>query len=270
MNTFTSIESIEPQDVYQTGNTPMRVHCNNFEDYVCKYNPNYSSADLLAREYLAASLLNIWELSPPVFDLIFIKREHLTPGLPIGAINYECPCFGSKFNREYRELDAFISQTTKSKFSHPQDFLKIAFFDIWVSNEDRHPGNYNLLIAVEDDKFVFKPIDHGASFHTGNQGRENYTLSYEESLLSSPLVKRLFNKSLLKNEGNLEVLRDTWYLCHVECGRRKEGLIANMPEEWLIPKVQLKDEIEKFMFSDEWFSECWDTFIEYLNITLNQ
>ncbi|MBK9557855.1 MAG: hypothetical protein IPO47_18950, partial [Bacteroidetes bacterium] len=112
MNTFTSIESIEPQDVYQTGNTPMRVHCNNFEDYVCKYNPNYSSADLLAREYLAASFLNIWELSPPVFDLIFIKREHLTPGLPIGAINYECPCFGSKFNREYRELDAFISQTT--------------------------------------------------------------------------------------------------------------------------------------------------------------
>ena len=33
---------------------------------------------------------------------------------------------------------------------------------------------------------------------------------------------------------------------------------------------KVKDEIEKFMFSDEWFSECWDTFIEYLNITLNQ
>lgn len=267
MNIYESIEAIEI--VFQTGNRPMLVHCNNFEDYVCKYNSGYSSADLLAREYLSASFLNIWELSPPEFDLIEIKPEHIIPGLPIGTININCPCFGSKFNREYKEIDQFIIETEKNKFQKPIDFLKIAFFDIWISNEDRHHGNYNLLLATEDNQYIFKPIDHGCSFHTGTQKLPNYTLSYNESLLSSPLVSRLFSKKLLRSMDLIGELRNPWYLCHEKCKDSVYELIEGMPDQWQIPKEELYGELLTYIFTEQWFDECWQTFLEHLQNTIN-
>ena len=66
-------------------------------------------------------------------------------------------------------------------------FLKIALFDIWAFNEDRHQGNYNLMIdTTQNNKFI--PIDHATIFNSNTIEHESYHISYYESLIASPLL----------------------------------------------------------------------------------
>lgn len=263
-----SIEQVEK--VYETGCNPILVHCTDLEYYVCKYNTTNGSANLLFREYMAASFLNIWNLQVPPYVLVNLQKHHNPEAKK--NINNLMPCFGSLFNNELREIDGFIieaSNSQKLKFTNKNHLLNIALFDYWSSNDDRNFNNYNIMLKMENDQYNLIPIDGGAIFHTGNQDKATYTLSIDESLISSPLAASLFNTKSYFNDTLIHSLRENYYFCVNSCRTALQDLIDNVPDPWLINKQTEYNNLSNFLFTNNWIDECWDTFLDHLNQNFN-
>lgn len=264
-----SIEKVEK--IFRTACKPVLVHANDFNYYVCKYNTSSLSADMLFREWMCSSFLKIWELKIPEFYFIHLQKHHNPDSLNI--INNEMPCFGTLYNNEYREVDAFISgMSTKQKrrFILKKDILIIALFDYWVSNEDRNHNNYNLMLQMVNEEYRIVPIDGGSVFHTGNQDKDNYTLSIDESVLSSPLLFSLFTVKELWTPGLLEELREYYYFCIHSCRRSFQEIINKVPPSWQINKPKEVQNLERFLFDENWINEVWEIFTQHLQISLNK
>ena len=269
-NQFHSIEKVEDDQHFDTGCKPLLVHCNDLNHYVCKYlNGNYR-ADLLFREFIAASFLNIWKLQIPPFGVVMLKENH-KPNFPFN-INSDIPCFGSQFNNEYKEVDSFIqemSNSQKQKYLTKEDFLSIAFFDIWVSNEDRHQGNYNLMLKLVNDEYYFVPIDHNSVFHTGCHDKENYSISHNESILASPLLASLFRVKELTDTQYIASLQRKCYICIQSCKAVLMNLIEEVPTQWQINNQVEYNNLVQFLFTDEWIKTSWQVFTKYLQLSVN-
>jgi hypothetical protein len=259
-----SIEQVEK--VFDTGDKPLLIHCTDLEFYVSKYNSTAGTANLLFREFMTASFLKLWALQVPDFAIVTLQPHHNpTNGR---YINNAMPCFGSMYNNEYRELDAFInevSQAQRGRFNNTFDLLKITLFDYWVSNEDRNHNNYNLMLKMEDKSYQFIPIDGGAVFHTGNQNRENHTLSIEESLISSPLFQNLIIAETSFNAEIIANLKEIYYFYIQRCKSQLQNIINDVPEEWQISKPAEAINLDIFLFNPNWIEECWTTFLEHLH-----
>lgn len=265
-----SIEQVEDNQVFNTGCEPLLVHCSDLNYYVCKYNLRAGRADLLFREFVSASFLKLWELRVPNFALINLKKTH-NPKCKPNIVN-EIPCFGSLHNSEFREVDAFIGETSnaqRNKFNNKNDLLKIALFDYWLSNEDRNFNNYNVMLYLENDKYQLIPIDGGAVFHTGNQDKQNYSLSIEESILSSPFLFSLFKAKELSDVQLISDLKRKYYFYVNECKQGLQSIIDQVPDEWQINKVIEYNNLVQFLFSDSWVDECWETFTDHLQLSIN-
>ena len=263
-----SIEKVEK--IFDTACKPLLIHANDLNFYVCKYNISSLSANMLLREWMYSSFLKIWKLNVPDFNIIHLQKQH-NPDL-IPRINNEMPCFGVLYNNEYREVDAFISGITRAqrmKFKNKIDILKIVLFDYWVSNEDRSHNNYNLMLHLENGNYKIIPIDGGSIFHTGNQDKENYTLSIEESILSSPLLFSLFYKKELRDLDLLKALKEYYYFCVQSCKELFENIINQAPTSWQINKKEEVQNLEQFLFRDNWITEVWQTFAQHLQLAIN-
>ena len=269
MQTLQSIEQVEK--VFQTGEYPLLVHCTDLEYYVCKYNKTLGSANLLFREYVAASFLKIWNLQIPEFALINLQPHHNPQN--VFNIKNNVPCFGSLYKREYREIDAFIDKASpyqKSKFCNKNDLLKISLFDYWVSNEDRNSNNYNMMLKMENGMYYFIPIDNAAVFHTGNQDKINYTLSQEESLIFSPLIQNVFNSKSFFDKQLAQLIRENYYLCVQGCKSSLQGIINDVPLQWQINKRGEYENLLNFLFTNAWIEECLNTFLQHLQLFVNK
>ena len=263
-----SIEKVEI--IFDTGQNPILVHANDLNFYVCKYNTSSFSANMLFREWMCSSFLKLWKLNVPEFDFIKLKEHHNPDG--IQKINNEMPCFGVLYNNEYREIDAFISgmsSAQRRKFSTKIDMLKIALFDYWLSNDDRNHNNYNLMLHLKDGNYKIIPIDGGSVFHTGTQDKGNYTLSTDESILSSPLLSSLFSKKELCNSDLLNGLSEYYYICIQNCKQLLKEIINQAPPLWQINKQTEIQNLEQFLFKDNWITEVWETFTQHLQIAIN-
>ena len=148
INHLQSLAGISTDDCLQTkGSFPVRVLCTDFNYYICKYFRGEGPAYSLFNEYIAACFLNTWELNPPEFAFVKIKQEHIRE-IPYPNHYFSRSCFGSLYHQEFKDVDnLFVGiSVTGTNLEHLKEtFLKIAFFDIWLSNEDRTGNNYNLL-----------------------------------------------------------------------------------------------------------------------------
>lgn len=263
-----SVEKVEK--IFNTACKPILVHANDFNFYVCKYNTSSLRANMLFREWMCSSFLKLWKLNVPDFNVIQLQKHH-NPDL-IQWIHNDMPCFGALYNNEYREVDAFISGMTRAqrmKFRNKTDVLKIILFDYWISNEDRSHNNYNLMLHLENGNYKIIPIDGGSVFHTGNQDKENYTLSIEESILSSPLLFSLFYKKELHDLVLFKALKDYYYFCVQSCKELFENIINQVPSSWQINKQAEVQNLEQFLFRDKWINEVWQTFAQHLQLAIN-
>jgi hypothetical protein len=84
-----------------------------------------------------------------------------------------------------------------------ESFLKIGLFDIWMSNEDRHYENFNLLYNLKEKRYV--PIDHAMCFNSGNLDKAPSLIGNNESILTSPFVNRFFYRPLQQNFNDVPV-----------------------------------------------------------------
>jgi len=257
--------------VFQTsGSNPVKVLCNDLNEYVCKYG-RHSPASSLSNEYLAAAFLKIWGLQVPDFNLVNIQQQHITNefiGTTIQPRFFESPTFGSRYIEHAKEIDSSISaiegdKKLIKKIANKQDLLSIALFDLWMGNEDRSHNNYNLLLR-SDPEYVFMPIDHERCFNGNSVTAERgfVILTEDETLLNTELASLIF-----RNFKGLPELVDeiaaNYYLWVADCEKSLENAINAMPDQWGIQKEDRIALLKSTLFHQAWIDECKITFEDY-------
>lgn len=147
-------------------------------------------------------------------------------------------------------------------------FLKIALFDIWMCNEDRHFENPNLLYDLKNNLFI--PIDHSFCFNTNNLDKEPYLIADNESILDTPFLNRFFNGHLQTKteEIRLEILNEFKNNYNV-CCQQLDTILAGIPNEWNSDRQYLKERLS-FLFAENWLIECQHLFTRLFIQNLKQ
>lgn len=259
----------KPDKVYPTAGNPILVTCNDFQDWVCKHSRDASK---LINEFLGSSFASIWDLNTPEICLINVKREHIPPN--IQGINFEKPCFGSKYIQSSKEIDdtvltTFADAAFRRKILNKEDFLMIALFDIWLSNEDRNHNNSNLLLDFSNpNEMCFTVFDHDAIFNSNALHRGMYQINDFDSLIYAPLANILFrrDRNLVKVVDNLV---KKFYLCARKCEKNIANIVAPIPMEWESDKPFLEKQLRTNLFTKEWLSSCENTFRTLIQENIN-
>jgi hypothetical protein len=257
--------------VFQTsGSNPVKILCEDFNEYVCKYS-RHNPASSLFNEYLAAVFLKIWNLKVPDFHLVNIQQQHITNefiGNTIQPRFFDTPTFGSQYVEHAKEIDSSISAIEGDKklikrISNKQDLLSIALFDLWMGNEDRSHNNYNLLLR-SDPEYAFMPIDHERCFNGNSVTSERgfVILTEDETLLNTELASLIFRN--YKGLPNLvDEIAANYYLWVADCEKTLENTINAMPDQWGIQKEDRIALLKSTLFQKVWIDECKSTFEDY-------
>ncbi|WP_442787271.1 HipA family kinase [Flavobacterium suncheonense] len=251
-----------------TGSSPLLVTCNDFNDWVCKYDQH---TQYLFNEVLAAEFAKFWNINVPETCLITVNEEHVPydkfPSLSPNLFMKEC--FGSRLIENTVDVNLALVPVLREKnfiekIKQKTDFLNIALFDIWLSNEDRHYGNNNLLLYYSPENYYFfYAIDHVCIFNSAFLKREIVELTEEDTILNTEIAKLLFG-SKRKLTEIVDNLVEKFYLCTKDCETNLDLILALIPESWGIDKQDIKGKIEQNLFSDEWKKKCEITFREYV------
>lgn len=251
-----------------SGSSPILVTCDDFKDWVCKYDKSPMN---LFNELLATKFAEIWGIKTPEIALIKVKKEHVPqdkfPKIPTHLFDKDC--FGSLYLESSKEIDhsiipLFKEQSFRDKLGDKEDFLKIALFDIWMANEDRNHNNFNLLLYASPDKMnFFYAIDHVNIFNSSFLNYGITDITEEESIIKTDLAKILFgkNKQLTQIVNNLI---ESFYLCSVECYNQLDEILDLIPDSWDIDRDKTKNKIVQNLFTEEWNQICETKFREFV------
>lgn len=268
-----SIESLERGNIIDTQNRPIMVHASDLNFYYCKYHGHVGSAHRLFKEYLIASFIKTWGFHQPQFNLLKVLPEHIPADLTIPFKCFDVPCFALKLIHDAADLNKISEDVLAGpgyKRMLKDDLLKLAFFDIWTSNEDRHTGNYNMLYKkLSDGSHVIYPIDHEACFNHQNLERGLEQLDYESTLVYSSLFYKLFSVKELKDKEMLEILRQSFYLCSQLCREQLKDVLLEIPFGWSINVAEKEEQLYRYLMNASWFDNCWHTFLEFLQYFVN-
>lgn len=256
-----SISEIRPEDCFKTaGSNPVKVLCDDLNYYICKYFKGYGFANSLFNEYIAYSFLRLWKIKTPDFAIVNVKKEHLKQTELIYS-NFDMPCFGSFYHGDFKEVDKFfitLQLLNKDNLSAMNSLLKIGIFDLWMSNEDRHFCNFNMLYDLKQNVFV--PIDHVLCFNSNNLDKEPYLISENESILNPALLSKFFLRTLHQNRLDIRLAIIEEFTINVKkCHDELENILNATPVAWNSDSVYLEKRLS-FLFSDEWISQCIDKF----------
>ncbi|MEE4000737.1 HipA family kinase [Tenacibaculum sp. FZY0031] len=246
----------KPDKVYPTAGNPMLVICDDLQYWICKHSRDASK---LINELLGSSFATIWDLNTPEISLINVKKGHIPSN--VQGINFDKPCFGSKYIQSSQEINdtvlaSFRDASFRRKIINKEDFLMIAFFDIWLSNEDRNHNNSNLLIDFTvQNEIYFTVFDHDAIFNSNALHRGVYQINDFESLINTELANILFSRgrNLVKVVDNLV---KKFYLCTKECEDNLSEIISLVPVEWIVDKDTLEEQLRENLFTKEWLNSC--------------
>ncbi|MEM7655428.1 MAG: HipA family kinase [Bacteroidota bacterium] len=263
--------------VYPTlGSHPIEIVAEDMETYICKYSlkPAYG----LLREYLGYQFAKLWGLYVPSAAFIQVARDHVPlTQLPdrIGYVEFEIPTFGVKKHPSAEEVGLTFSQKSDYEVRQidKEEFLKIALFDLWLANEDRHTGNYNLMLAAPDSFnkstfFRFMPIDHWLTFNSGDMEKGIYLLSENESLLNSPVRQRLFRSKAKLVETTRRLIAHFPGWVHL-CQAQVSPLLGNIPPTWGIELPYIKSYLSDNIFRLSWVEEVKTGFTQRTQTLIN-
>lgn len=240
------------------------------KSYVCKYNTGIGEANRLVCELIGASFLKIWGMKVPDFALVNVNRDHIPETFNIHGYQFDIPCFGSRYSRNYVEITDFTADISPQKrrvFTDRMDLFYIALFDLWLANEDRNYNNYNLLIDLENQYHIV-PIDHETIFNTRILERPISELTFEDSIISSPLFFNLLGQNSFP--GKREEIRKNFLRKVNQCREFTDEIFKDIPESWRIDKNRLRNKLINEIFVDNWTEKCFDLFLEFLQRNVNR
>jgi hypothetical protein len=259
----------EPSLVYPTGGNPMLVTCTDLQDWVCKHSSNSSK---LVNEILGSRFAMNWELKTPEICLIQVLRDHIPRGMQ--EANFLKPCFGSRYLHSSKEIDdtticLFEDPVFRSKISNKYDFLKIALFDIWLSNEDRNHNNSNLLLDLSNpNQIAFTVFDHDAIFNTNSLHRGVFQINDFDSIIYTDVANILF-QSGRRLVNIVDNLLSNFYLCVPRCSDNLTEILSLIPVEWGVNKSQLEQQIRQSLFTKDWLRQCENNFRALIQANIN-
>lgn len=255
------LQSIQPitRIISTNGSRPVEVLCNDSNYYICKY-ARFTPASRLFNEYIATCFLKIWNISTPDIAFINIEPAHVIEGLPAFAFNK--PCFGSKVVRDAQDVNRFTDAT---QLNHLQ-FLEIALFDIWLSNEDRNHNNFNLLISNEsENNYQFYAIDHEYCFNTDTLERELNIISFDETIINTDLCKSLL-EGIDITQWLLFYVEDFFYKNVELCIKELDAILTQIPVAWGIDINLKKEHLTQKIFAEDWLKSSITAFKSYLQL----
>lgn len=252
-----------------TGSQPVIAFANDLEFYACKYD----SVTKLINEYLAHAFLKVWGFQ--VFEAAFvnIKPEQISPEIISNRIqphDFQKPTFGLKYDEQSLDVNNTLAGLKGdyhelNKYYNRFDLLKIALFDLWLANTDRHQGNYNLMLHSKNQQFIFTPIDHSDIFDGCNLGRYPLAqLTIEDSVLSSDIAKTfLYPKSKIIDEA--QELLENFPTFVANCGNLLALIVEDIPELWCDNQQLLTIQIREAVIDNPlWIHETKQNFKELI------
>ncbi|GHC61086.1 HipA family kinase [Ulvibacter litoralis] len=259
--------------MFTTGDIPILITCTDLSDWICKHGRD--SVSPLVNEIMGSSFAQNWNLRTPPICLIDVKADHIpTQYAPrLQPFFFNKPCFGSSLLKGGQVIDktmlpSFIKSSFKRKILNKNDLLKIALFDIWIGNEDRHHGNSNLILdQTQKGEYYFNVFDHGAIFNTSGLRHGIDLITDNESLISSELVKILFGSVNNLTEIVDNIVQD-FYLCTQSCEQDLNTILLKIPLEWDFNLIQFEDLLRDNIFNDDWYSQCEQHFRELIQTNL--
>lgn len=260
----------KPEKIYETAGNPMLVLCDDFQNWICKHSP-YSSK--LVNEVVGSYFASLWGLCTPEISLINVHQDHIPNN--IQGINFNKPCFGSKYIESSKEIDEttlsmFEDISFRRKIINKDDFLLIALFDIWLSNEDRNHNNSNLLVDFSvPGEVYFTVFDHDSIFNSNALHRGVYQINDFDSLINTKLANVLFKsgQSLVNLVDNLI---KKFYICTTECENNIDNFLALLPIEWGVDKKELEIQLRNNLFTKEWLKDCETNFRALIQANINK
>lgn len=274
MKELHSIKSIDK--IYNTGEEPVLVACNDHNSYICKYSRYSGSANKLVCELMGAVFAKQWMLNTPEIAIVKIKREHIPYNMS-GSF-FSKPILGS-----LQQPNVVDITPATTPLIYPSDklclqLIQIALFDLWLSNEDRNANNANLMYDMVKDNII--AIDYGCCFNTATFDYPLSLLTESESILCSDLFRHLIGNTSNKCIRQMaDVLLNVDFPSYIdECKKglgvaqrdekaNKELCCDFIPSAWNIDRNRLSNKIEELL-GEEWIARVKNGFTEILNTAL--
>lgn len=267
---MTALNTVETRyliaEMESDGHTPVSFKCSDGEVYFVKYlsGKSYDKREItcLVFEMLCTAILQ--ELKIPVPDQSLVKisgesldskrlkvnKRTLKPGV-IGWGSKEI-----KYSDIVSEFACIQSRDDFNRYLNPEDLIRIAIFDLWIDNSDRHEKNYNLLTVKHGSQIQIIPIDHAFAFgglngmhifnetHLPDSHNKLITSPYFHSFMAFISVKERIKiaKSFLTLLTNFDIIQ------------LADEVFKNIPPTWEID-FQLKKRIVAFLQSESRMNE---------------
>lgn len=262
--------------MYNTGEEPVLVTCDNHNSYICKYTRYSGSANKLACELMGTLFARAWKLNTPETAIVKVKQEHVPHNL--SGSYFSKPVLGSLQQSNVVDITPATIPLINPSEKLCRQLLKIALFDLWLSNEDRNANNANLMYDMVNNNII--AIDYGCCFNTATFDYPLSLLTESESILCSDLFQHL--SKCLSNERILviadDMLKMEYASCIHDCQVGLDVVIRDeeatgevgydyIPSVWNIDRARLVRKIEELL-SDRWIEKVRNGFINTLNTAL--
>jgi hypothetical protein len=256
------------QTVYETGQKPVLVECNDLRNYVCKHNQGNRPAHALFTEWIVYHLLSVWNVSLAPLALVDVNEIHVPASTVCQpAFFRDLTCFATLQLEEATEWNQFqfpLPKQEMNKITNRIDLLKIAFIDCWCANEDRNWNNFNLLLKPHSSGYSIIPIDHELCFNSRgfNTGRALYSIDFSDSIASTDIFRTVIGRTL-KSLADANHFIKEFYLCIHHFKNTFDQKALEIPGNWKIPSVYI-DQLRENLFDPEWLNETKTLYLSFL------
>ena len=234
------------EEIDTDGHSPMKFICSDGSIYFAKYRSgkslNKKEINCLVFEMVCTKLLQELSIPVPEQALITINENSISPGqLKVNKkyIKQGVIAWGSKEILQadlVKEIEIIRRKKEFNRLKNPADLIRIAIFDLWVDNADRHQENYNLLLKMEKGKLKIIAIDHAFTFG----GLKGMNIFNSSTLPNSykKLIESQYFRSVVKHFNKSERLEITIQFLSLINQLNIEKIInevfAQIPEQWEI------------------------------------
>jgi len=232
------------EELETDGHSPLKFICSDGSVYYVKYRSGKSfdkkEIHCLVFEMICTRLLQRLHIPVPEHALVSISKDSYASGQIKVNKRYIKPGVIGWGSKEIEQTDLIkeIEQIQKrkefNKLLNPDDLIRIAIFDLWVDNADRHSGNYNLLVKMEDGKLKIITIDHAFTFG-GLKGMNIFNNTTQPSPHRKLIESQYFRsvvKHFSKNE-RLEISNGFLSLIpELDIENLVNEVFAQIPTEW--------------------------------------
>ncbi len=239
------------------GHSPLFIECDDGHNYYCKYRNSVKQQEvqLLVYEMIGTALLTEAGIYCPEQSLVHIPSAIISKNVRYARYYQNCTAWGSKEIPSaslLSELDLINDKRSFNKLENPEDILRIAIFDLWVENADRHSGNYNMLLQGYNQKIKLIPIDHGSIFG-GIKAMGSFSEATPVSTYKKLITSNFYNSvaRFITPAKQRKIAQNfVTLLSQIQTGKVIDDIFEAIPKTWDI-NPKLKERISAFLNSEK-------------------